>query len=104
MFVVSCTFGGIIGGGIRGSYAGNLGAVDCVAMWFGNTGDCTLGAGAIGIGVGSGMFSIRFSCVTSVTSTLRIGSPAAKLGVVDDGGCVKMVVMSPAACTKNLSI
>ena len=44
---------------------------------------------------------MRFSCVASVTSAFHTGSPAAKLGVVVDGGCDKMVIMSPAACTKK---
>ena len=44
---------------------------------------------------------MRFSCVSSVTSVLRTGSLAAKFGVVVDSGCVKMVITSPAACTKK---
>ena len=102
--VISCTLGGALGDVIRGPYAGTLGAVVCGAMWFCNTGDCTLGTGAIGIGVGLGMFYMRLSCVVSVTSAFHIGSPAAKLSVVVDGGCVKMVIISPATCTKNFSI
>ena len=70
-------------------------------MWFGNIGDCTLGTGAIGISVSLGTFSMGFSCAASVTSVLYNGSPAAKLGFVVVVVGVKMVIMSPASCTKK---
>ena len=42
--------------------------------------------------------SARFNCSARVSSALRTGSPADSEGVVEEGGCVKMVMMSPAAC------
>ena len=36
-----------------------------------------------------------------LNNALQIGSPVCKEGVVVDGGCVKMVIMSVAACCKK---
>ena len=43
------------------------------------------------------MSSTRFSCCAISRRALRIGSPACRLGVVVDGGFVRMVTMSVAA-------
>ena len=36
-----------------------------------------------------------------MSNAFLTGSPASKLGVVVDGGCVKMVMMSVAACLRK---
>ena len=50
---------------------------------------------------------IMFSALLSVSAIfcreLRVGSPASKLGVVVEGGAVRIVIMSGAACLKNSS-
>ena len=47
-------------------------------------------------------WSICFSCVDKVKSAFRTGSPADRLGVVVEGGFVKMSTMSVAAwCRKS---
>ena len=63
-------------------------------------GGCTLGVCA-SIVLGSGIVSILFNCVANVRRALRTGSPACKLGVVVDGGAVKMVMISTAACFRK---
>ena len=45
--------------------------------------------------------STLLSCVAKVNSAFRTGSPASRLGVVADGGFVKSVIMSVAACFKK---
>ena len=45
---------------------------------------------------------IRFNCVTKVTSALRTGSSASKLGVVVDSGKVRMVIISLTTCRRKL--
>ena len=51
----------------------------------------------------SGNGSIRFNCDDNSSKAFLTGSPAAKDGTVDDGGWVKMVEISEAACFKYLS-
>ena len=60
----------------------------------------TLGNDIWGVGC-SGILSIRFNWVANVMSALRTGSPACKIGVVVDGGCVSMVIISLAACLRK---
>ena len=50
-----------------------------------------------------GSCSIRFREVVRSSKALQIGSPACKEGVVVEGGCVKIVMMSVAACFKKLT-
>ena len=45
-----------------------------------------------------GIFSILLSCVANTRKLFRIGSPALREGVLDDGGCVNIFTMSEAAC------
>ena len=45
--------------------------------------------------------SILCSCVANVSNAFLTGSPASKLGVVVDGGFVKMVMISVAACFRK---
>ena len=71
------------------------------------SGDCALGANGITLGgdvsimTGSGIFSTRLSCFANVSKALRTGSPASKLGVVVDGGFVRIVMISVAACFRK---
>ena len=60
----------------------------------------TLGDGA-SVRTGSGILSTRLSCLANVSKALRTGSPASKLGVVVDGGCVRIVIISVAACLRK---
>ena len=60
----------------------------------------TLGGGA-SVMSGSGIFSTRLSCFANVSKALRTGSPASKLGVVVDGGFVRIVIISVAACFRK---
>ena len=60
----------------------------------------TLG-GAVSILTGSGIVSILFNCFANVSNALRTGSPASKLGVVVEGGFVKIVMISVAACFRK---
>ena len=62
--------------------------------------DNTLGVGVSTL-TGSGIASILFNCVASVSNAFRTGSPASKLGEVVDGGCVRRVMISVAACFKK---
>ena len=69
-------------------------------------GVCTLGDDTVGLSdklgkVGSCL--IRFREVARSSKALQIGSPACKEGVVVEGGCVKIVTMSVAACFKKLT-
>ena len=80
---------------------------DSVACTLGDaaTGVCScVGSGTLGDAAGGsiagGMGSILLSCVASVGNVLRTGSPACRLGAVVEGGCVRMVIMSEAACFK----
>ena len=57
---------------------------------------CTLGDGVMVSGIGSA----RFNCSARVSNALRTGSPAVNEGVVGEGGCVKMLIISPAACLR----
>ena len=54
----------------------------------------------LGIATGSGIFSTLFSIWASVSRAFRVGSPAFNDGTVEDGGCVKSVTMSVAACQR----
>ena len=65
----------------------------------GSNGVSTLGD-ACTSGVISGIGCTLFNCVASVNRAFLTGSPAARLGVVVDGGCVRMDMMSPAACLR----
>ena len=51
----------------------------------------------------TGIFLIQFNWVARVLSVLRTGYPACKLGVVDDGGRVRIVIISLSACLKKSS-
>ena len=50
---------------------------------------------------GSGRVSILFSCVANSSNAFLTGSPACNVGVVVDGGLVRMVIMSVAACLRK---
>ena len=50
---------------------------------------------------GSGRVSILFSCVASSSNAFLTGSPACNVGVVVEGGLVRMVIMSVAACLRK---
>ena len=63
----------------------------------GSNGVSTLGD-ACTSGVISGIGCTFFNCVASVNRVFLTGSPAGRLGVVVDGGCVRIDMMSPAAC------
>ena len=65
-------------------------------------GDCVTGGGlAVGEVESRGNGSILLSCVDKSSKAFLTGSPAVKDGCVEDGGCVKMVVMSRAACLRK---
>ena len=66
-----------------------------------SNGGTTLGAAAAGESNRSGMCSIRFSWVARVTSALCTRLPACRLGVVVEGGRVRMEIMSLAACRRK---
>ena len=55
----------------------------------------------VSILTGSGIVSILFNCFANVSKALRTGSPASELGVVVDGGFVRMVMISVAACLRK---
>jgi hypothetical protein len=67
---------------------------------------CTLGAAESGVDLCtlgnrvmvSGIGSARFNCSARVSNALRTGSPAVSEGVVGEGGCVKILIIFPAAC------
>ena len=65
---------------------------------------CTLGdtAGA-GHSFSDGIGWTRFSCIARVNKAFLTGSPAARLGVVVEGGSVNIDIMSSAACRRKLS-
>ena len=54
----------------------------------------------IGVVESIGNVSIRFSCFDNSNNAFLTGSPAVKVGIVEEGGCVKIVDMSEAACFK----
>ena len=59
---------------------------------------CTLGDAGGGAQLSSnGIGCIRLSCVARVNNAFLTGPPASKLGVVVEGGSVKIDMMSPAA-------
>ena len=60
----------------------------------------TLGDAAVGECI-AGISLICFNWVASIVSVLRTGSPACRVGTVVDGGWVKVVMISLAACLKN---
>ena len=66
-------------------------------------GVCTLGDDTVVFFVERkvGSCSIWFREVARSSKALQIGSPACKEGVVVEGGCVKIVMMSVAACFKK---
>jgi hypothetical protein len=88
------------GGAMGGTFVPTLGS--CVI-----SGDFAHGATGITLGdggsvrTGSGILSTRLSCHANVSKALRTGSPASKLGVVVDGGCVRIVIISVAACLRK---
>ena len=65
----------------------------------GSNGVSTLGD-ACTSGVISGIGCTLFNCVASVNRVFLTESSTARLGVVVDGGCVRMDMMSPAACLR----
>ena len=52
---------------------------------------------------GFGSFSALLSVSVIFCRALRVGSPASKLGDVVEGGTVRMVIISVAACLKKSS-
>ena len=77
-----------------GTLGSGIGGAMCVGVAVGNTlGDAVGGVQLSCVGIGC----MRFSCVARVNNAFLTGSPAAKLGVVVEGGRVKIVMMSPAA-------
>ena len=64
---------------------------------FVNDGVSTIGDVALYVGNTSGIRSTLFNWVTRVTRALCTGSPASKLGIVVDGGNVKIEITSLAA-------
>ena len=50
--------------------------------------------------VGSGIFSTRLSCWAMFSKALRIESPSRRIEVIEFGGCVRIVIMSSAACVR----
>ena len=52
---------------------------------------------------GFGSFSALLSISAIFCRVLRVESPASKLGVVVEGGVVRMVIIYVAACLKNSS-
>ena len=77
---------------------GNLGTdaegVECV----GRVVTCTLGDSATGAVCAIEIGSTLLSCVASANNAFLTESPAARLGVVVDGGRVRILMMSPATC------
>ena len=64
-------------------------------------GSCVSGCNtAGGDSFGSGMWSTWFNVVAISRSAFLTGSPARKEGTVVDGGCVRSVTISVAACFK----
>ena len=62
------------------------------------------GASTLGDGVGGfGSFSDLLSVSAIFCRALRVESPASKLGVIVEGGAVRMVIISIAACQKKSS-
>ena len=64
-------------------------------------GNCALGYGVTWAGCYGGIVSRRFNCSASIMSALQTGSPACNEGDVVEGGCVRILVMSSAACRKK---
>ena len=54
-------------------------------------------------GVGSGMVSTLLRTIASSRKAFYVASPTFNDGVTDDGGCIKMVVISVATCFKKSS-
>ena len=95
--------------GILGGFSVGVGDGTCVSTlrscaisfeWMSTADGITLGVGA-SILTGSRIVSILFTCFDNVTNALRTRSPASKLGVVVDGGAVRMVMISVAACFRK---
>ena len=79
-----------------------LGGFVRAAACCGRVGVLTLGDAATGTGW-IGIISTLFICVANVSNAFLTGSPASRLGVVVDGGCVSMVMISVAACLRKSS-
>ena len=66
---------------------------------------CNVGDNTHGVGVStlteSRTVSILFNCVANVSNALRTGPPASKLDEVVDGGFVRRVMISVAACFRK---
>ena len=60
---------------------------------FVHMGGSTLGYAALYVGNASGICSILFNWVARATKALRTGLPASKLGIVIDGGNVKIEII-----------
>ena len=86
----------VCAGARDGAEVSTLGKCVSCFKWMGTDVGTTLGDGA-SIVTGSGIVSTRFNCFANVSSALRTGSPAYKLGVVVDGGAVIMVMISSSA-------
>ena len=96
-------------GGGEPSSLGSAVGIGCVALIVGvalccNSG-CTLGSvcGACVISW-NGMGCTLFNCVANVRRAFLTGSPAARLGVVVEGGEVSIVIMSAADWRRKSSI
>ena len=87
--------------GVRdGTCVSTLGSCAIYFEWVDTADGNTLGV-SVSILTGSGIVSILFNCFANVSKALRTGSPASKLGVVVDGGFVRMVMISVAACLRK---
>ena len=96
---IGVMMGGAVGA-LSGIFAPTLGSGVLSCVFARVASGITLGDGA-SARTGSGILSIRLSCFANVSKALRTGSPASKLGVVVDGGCVRIVIMSVAACLRK---
>ena len=77
-----------------------LGSFACLSECGGEVVGSTLGDGVSTL-TGSGMVSILLSCVANSGNAFLTGLPSCKVGVVVDGGLVRMVIMSVAACLRK---
>ena len=88
-------------GGGDGSVTGTLGSVARAEECCGKIGGTTLEDGLWCVINVSGILSTLFNCVARVTRASRTRSPACKLGVVVEGGSVRMEIILLAACRKK---
>ena len=92
-----------IQGGDGGLEGPTLGAAAGGSVCFRRGGVFTLGAAASCYCCCCGILSTRFSCIAKVKSALRTGYPASNVGFVVEGGSVRIVMISYAACHRKFS-